>query len=629
MSLINKTIYPFVSDDISKQILEQYFTVTEDEINFANNNTKYLKTFLCFLISLKFFKHTGYFVNISKCSTSIINYITETNQYDPLTQDDIDVYDMSKQSRRHQQIILEHLNIKPYDKKYTIKLAKNIAKVKDTQIDIINCIIEELLRKKYELPQFGELEIIAQQIKIKINYSYYQSIYSNLTPKYIKMINNEILIRMGSKSPWNNLKIEPEKPTLNNLRKFLQHYSWLKTIDLDNKVFKDIPLVKLDRFYEEALPLDLFRIKRMKKIKRIALVVVVIRKTASLALNDLGKMLIKVLRETETLAKHKLQLYKTGQLECTDELVNILKNILETYKTEPNNKKRSEAIDCLIADNLDYLLEKCDEYDAYAKKDHLPFMQQRFDRFRKELLLCLGNMQLRSSSKDKSIERVISIVLRHANSNVDVIAVNEFIEDNLTLSWIPLKGRQFITQSKDYVFKKRLELFLFVKIASQLATRDLFIVGSNKFIDYTNILISCKQYKKTIKEYGKIIDKPTTSGVFVKYLKQQLNTTCEQADLAFNSGINAKIKEGKVFLEKIVAKPLPKDFEAIDEKLNEAIPPVTLLNIIAHVAQSLHFEDFIKLKSDYDSKLSKGLEHIIAALFCYGCNIRQMYFPCN
>lgn len=65
MSLINKTIYPFVSDGTSKQMLEQCFTVAEDEINFANNNTKYFKTFLCFLISLKFFKHTGYFVSIS------------------------------------------------------------------------------------------------------------------------------------------------------------------------------------------------------------------------------------------------------------------------------------------------------------------------------------------------------------------------------------------------------------------------------------------------------------------------------------------------------------------------------------------------------------------------------------
>lgn len=38
-------------------------------------------------------------------------------------------------------------------------------------------------------------------------------------------------------------------------------------------------------------------------------------------------------------------------------------------------------MNCLIADNFDYLLEKCDEYDAYSKKDHLLFMQQRFDRY--------------------------------------------------------------------------------------------------------------------------------------------------------------------------------------------------------------------------------------------------------
>ena len=63
------------------------FYCPKDETSFAN--TKYFKTSLCFLISLKFFKHTGYFVNIYKCPSRVINYITEANQYEPLTQDDI------------------------------------------------------------------------------------------------------------------------------------------------------------------------------------------------------------------------------------------------------------------------------------------------------------------------------------------------------------------------------------------------------------------------------------------------------------------------------------------------------------------------------------------------------------
>lgn len=50
-------------------------------------------------------------------------------------------------------------------------------------------------------------------------------------------------------------------------------------------------------------------------------------------------MLIEMLSETGALDKHKLQLYKVGQLECTYELVNALKSILEAYKTETNNKK--------------------------------------------------------------------------------------------------------------------------------------------------------------------------------------------------------------------------------------------------------------------------------------------------
>ncbi len=171
------------------------------------------------------------------------------------------------------------------------------------------------------------------------------------------------------------------------------------------------------------------------------------------------------------------------------------------------------------------------------------------------------------------------------------------------------------------IVKKKLELFIFTKIASQLKTRDLFIKGSERFIDYTNILMSWKEYDKNIKDYGKIIHKPTNAEAFIAYLKNQLSTACTDADQSFGGKIKAKIKDGKIFLEKIVAQPLPENFIVIEKLLNENLKPVTILDIIAHVTRSLHFEDFIQPGSGYDSKLSDDLEHIIAVLFCYGCNI--------
>jgi TnpA family transposase len=130
-----------------------------------------------------------------------------------------------------------------------------------------------------------------------------------------------------------------------------------------------------------------------------------------------------------------------------------------------------------------------------------------------------------------------------------------------------------------------------------------------------------KDFEKNIKEYGKIVNKPTKPVPFVVHLKNKLETACKDADLAFNGKVNAKIKNGKVYLEKVAAQPLPKNFDAIEELIDEKLKKVTLLDIIAHVAKSLRFEDIIKPISGYDPKLSDLLEHIIATLFCYGCNI--------
>jgi hypothetical protein len=461
MSFIDKTIYQFINDNISIQTLEKNFTPTTAEIEFAIDNTRNPKTTLCFLITLKIFQYAGYFVKVFNCPTKILNHITEISKSESLDEDNMHAYDMSRQSSRHKEIILEYSKVKPYDKQTTIKIAKNIAKSKDVQVDIINCIIEELLRKQYELPTFDELETIAQHARISVNNHYYKIICDNLTPKQIRTIRNKILIRNSDgKSLWNLLKNEPEKPTIKTLHDFVQHYSWLKSIDIDRKIFKDVPMVKLDRFYQEAVSLNLFRIKRMKKLKRVALIAVTIRKVSARTLDDLGSMLIKIMRETEVLAKHKLLLFKADQFEFTDELINAFKNILEAYKNEKSSKEKFNAISTLIADNLDYFLEKCEGYEAYSKKDYLPFMLQRYNYLRKDLLLCLAILQLSSLSKDKNIEKAVKLVLNHANNNLDTISVKEFKSNQLELSWLPRKWRKFIMQDQNNILRAYSKSFI-------------------------------------------------------------------------------------------------------------------------------------------------------------------------
>jgi len=473
----------------------------------------------------------------------VLNYITEKNRSEPLTEDDMYAYNMSRQSKRHRQIILEHLKIKHHDRKNTFGFAKEIAKSKNTQLDVINCTIEELQRNKYELPSFSELEIISQNAMMVVNNHYFNSIYQALTLSQVRMIENKILIRRcDGKSFWNKLKDEPEKPTLKTLKIFIEHYLWLKTIDFNPKIFKSIPLVKLDRFYQEATMLDLYRIKRMKKKKRTALVAIAIRRTVARALDDLGDIIVKIINESEDLAKHKLQLYKMGRLDCTDEIVSAFRNILEIYKAEKDGKRKLDAINDLMADNIDYFLEKCDEYDAYSSKDHFPFMQQRYNHLRRQLLLCLQNVKLRSSSKDRKIEKITKLILKHADDNLEFIDLKEFNGSDLSLNDMPLKWRKFVMHNKNNLIKKRLELFLFITIASQLKTKDLFIRGSAKFANYTENLISWKRFNGQIKEYGKIIKKPTDADAFVRQLKFELTTACGEADFAFGGKINAKIK---------------------------------------------------------------------------------------
>lgn len=621
MSLIDRTIYQCVNNNISTQVIEKNFSPTKNEIEFVANNT-IKQTYLCFLITLKFFQYTGYFIKVAECPSRIRNHIANCMKVKPLIEDHMHAYDMSRQARRHQEIILEHLKIKPYDKQIVIKIAKDIAKTKDVQVDLINCIIEELLRQDYELPTFDTLETIAQSARNTVNTEYYKIIHNNLTKKQINTITKKILINdPDGKNPWNVLKDEPEKPTIKTLKKFVQHYIWLKSIDIDNNKFNGVPSIKIDRFFQEANTLDLYRIRRLRKEKKIALVAVTIRKVTARAIDDLCNILIKIMQEIENLAKQKLLLYKAEQFGATDELVHSYKDVLVAYKNGASKTKKINAIADLIGENVEYLLEKCDEYDAHTKKDHLPFMLQRYEHLRKDLLSCLEQLNLCSATEDKDIERIIKLVLKHANSNLDTITVKDFGKCKLALTWFPPKWRKFIMQDKNNILKKKLELFVFFKIAAQLKTKDLIVNGSEHYIDYTTSLIGWNDYNKNIAEYGKITNKSTEPDTFVMQLIKELRDACEDADLAFNGKINATIKNGKVKLEKIVAEPLPKNFKRIKKLIEKKLKKVTILDVIVHITKSLHLEVFIQPISGHETKLADPLEHISTTLFCYACNV--------
>jgi hypothetical protein len=85
MTLIDKTIYPMIPNDLPQKVVSQHYTLSIDELEFTVNKTLNLNTQVCFAILFKTYQKLGYFIDVHKCPVNIVTYISTCLKSDVLS----------------------------------------------------------------------------------------------------------------------------------------------------------------------------------------------------------------------------------------------------------------------------------------------------------------------------------------------------------------------------------------------------------------------------------------------------------------------------------------------------------------------------------------------------------------
>ena len=141
----------------------------------------------------------------------------------------------STTKQRHLDLIRSYLNInanryarKQCMKKSAIAAAEN----KENTADIINHILDELIKSEFELPSFAQLSRLARAIKVVVNQKIYKQINQSLSETQQTLIHQLLSdtddsIEQRNQLTWFSLKQEPKS----------QHKIISKTIWLTRKSY--------------------------------------------------------------------------------------------------------------------------------------------------------------------------------------------------------------------------------------------------------------------------------------------------------------------------------------------------------------------------------------------------------
>lgn len=638
MSTVQETAYPQLKRHSSAQELSAIYTPSPDELALAQRQTRNPVTQLGFLIQLKTFQRLGYVIKMSDVPTQVRDHIA---QISTLTEHlvSLEEYDQSKTNQRHLAVIREYLQIHLFDaaaEKLTKDAMTEASQAKHDLVDLINVAIEALAEQRYELPVFSRLHKIARQVRSETTEQLYQLVNGRLD-KTVRLQLHRLFLQDSSSetSQWNRLKQEPGKPLISRLQEWIERLEWLALLRIDPTILSQIPSIKMQHFAAEAMTLDAARMLELKAQKRYTLAIALLSMQYAQTLDDIAEFFIKRIRQLHYKGQAALEEYRKKIQAKTDELINTLHELVVAFQSEGEEELRFKAMEQVIGDHPQQILEDCEAHLAHTGNNYFPFLLPFYRNHRPVLFKLLEVLPLRSSTQDSDLNQAIEFIKENRLKRQQWLSLTETdqAQDNSTdqppkldLSWLPTAWWSLVTGTRSrqgvptQIHKTYFELCVFSHLSLGLQAGDLYIPGSDQYDDYYSQLISWEEYDTTVEEFGKSLNIPIKGADFVAQLRQQLQEVSKTVDEAFPSNTHVSLEKERLVLHKKKRK-IPEGLKDLKVLIEQRIRPVNLLDLLGDTQRWLGWTRFFGPISGHDAKVTDSTYRYLMATFCYGCNI--------
>jgi TnpA family transposase len=627
MSSIHETAYPRFKPQITRRELADIYTPSEEEHVFARRHGRSAAGRLALLVHIKTAQRLGYFAKLIEVPPGIIAHIATCIGIQPIASSRLRELDQSSIRQRLLEQARRFLGIKPITGKtaHLIEVAaQKAAETKQELADIINVVLEELIRQRYELPGFSTLVRVARHARSQANNRYFRSLVDALSPALKQELDSLLAAPSGDASTgWLKLKREPKKPTNPEVRAYLEHVQWLKAWVQRLPAINHIPVPKFHQYVLEARALDAADMKATRPVKRYALMVLLIHAQLHRALDDAVEILLRKLRKLHAIGAEQLALYHVEHRKRAEELIATLRDVLLAFREASTDAERGGRIAAAIQGESDRLLAECDEHLAYASDNYFPFMMASYHNQRPLLLNCLSLLELASTTSDQVLVQAIGFVLKHRHSHKERLPI---AGEGINLQWMPEKWRRVVapengTDEIAHVHRKYFELCVLTEVMRELQSGDLYVEHSDQYSDYREQLIDWDTYQAQVADYGAMLDLPTEPAAFVAKLKQRLADTAAGVDHGFPDNEHVDFVGDELVIRKHAKTAKPAALDRIDQQISARLPPKNILDILVESERWLDLHRLFGPLSGFEAKIDDPRLRFITTLFCYGCNL--------
>ncbi len=639
MPRVEETAYPRLKSTVSPHDLALVYTPSWDEMALASRSAKGASARLGFLVLLKTYQRLGYPIPLTDVPPVIVEHTARSVSL-PAAALDPATYDVAGTRRRHLAVIRDYLGVRPFGptaRHVLVQALGDAARTKGDLIDLINVAIEELVRQQYELPAFSTLLEAARKVRAVRNRELYRQVFATLPPGARLQMDALFIVDLSTRrTPWNDLKSEPGKPTRTHLKDLIAQERWLSARNGAASSLAHLPALRLEHLAAEARSLDAARMMELEPHKRYTLAAALICRQTARARDDLGTMFIRLIQRINAEGKQALAAHRAETAPRTDTLVETLRDVVVAHGQEGSVAARMAAIDAVIGGRGATLIEECDAHLALAGSNYYPFLWRCYRSYRATLLTLLRTLTLQTTTQESGVQEALRFLLEHGNrsgTSLPTARTERTVTGEtrqvplLDLSWIPDGWWRLVTGTRTRglhparVDRRHFEVCVCMQVFWELKAGDLCIVGSALFADYTRQLLPVEEYQHKVAAYCAMLGFPAEGQAFAAHVRAWLEDAARTTDRTFPANKTLRIEQGELILTPVAARPAPESLPELEAVLTARLAPVGILQALAATVHWLGWDRFFGPLSGHDAKLEEPRPLYVSTVFGYGCHI--------
>ncbi len=625
MASIERTAYPRFPRTLTLKDLQASFTPRPDETEWALRYARRPQGRLALLVLLKCFQYLRYFPALEAIPPEVVEHVSATLGVTP--EQTIQYAGSQTALYRHHKAIRDLLGVQPYTDAHTRKLAIRIAQeaaaVVETRVDIINIVVEDLVRQGYELPVFRTLDDIAEQAHAFAQAELHVRIAQRLSAQQRKWLDQLIEAELPARRTlYNQLKRSAKKASRKHLGLLLDQLRWLESLPDSDALLADVPATKLKHMAEMAAVLDAGDMKDLWPAKRHALILALIRQMSIRARDDLAEMFIRRLGAIHKSARDELQVIQARQRETSEELVATLEQVLEILAENLDDAATGQRVRELLAPHgsLDKLRADCEAIRVWSGGNHLPLTWKPFSSWRAAMFRMAEVLDFEAATQDRSLLKALQVLMDNENRKA------EWITDEVDMSFASERWRKLVRRSHalgNPTNRRYLEVCVFSHLSNDLRSGDVCIAGSESFADYRKQLLSWEECQTRLPDYCDRMSLPANAAGFVDGLKKLLTDTAGEVDKEFpqHAGDVVIGSSGEPTLRRTTAREIPASAIALQAAIENRTSARNLLDILANIEHWTGFTRNFGPQSGDDPKLRNARERYLLTVFAMGCNL--------